>query len=117
MLERDVDLHYLLAMSVCLSVRLSVHLSVCLSVCHVPRMNYLARCVAPSFLTEASQVHDRLSRSTFSKILALNSIDDTAWQQASLKIKSGGFGISLLSQISTAAFVAAWIHSISEIPK
>ena len=87
--------------------------------CHIPRMNYLARCVAPSFLVEASQIHVRLSRSTFAKILALNCIDDTAWQQASLKIRSRGFGISLLSEISTAAFVAvaAWTHSIPEIPK
>ena len=80
-------------------------------------MNYLARCVAPSYLVEASQVHERLSRGTFAKILALNCIDDTAWQQASLKIRSGGSGHSLLSQFSSAAFVAARIHSIAEIQK
>ena len=73
--------------------------------------------IAPSFLVEASQIRNRVSRGTFAKILALNCIDDTTWQQASLNIRSGGFGISLLSQFSTAAFVTARIHSIAEIQK
>ena len=88
-----------------------------LRLCHIPRMNYLARCITPSLMEDASQIHDLLSRNTFSEILALKGIDDSVWQQACLKIKLGGFGISLLSQISPAAFVAAWSHSIVEIPK
>ena len=73
--------------------------------------------MSPSVLQEASHFHDQLSRNTFAAILGLNSLDESAWQQVSLKIKLGGFGITALNQTSAAAFVSSRCHSLCEIPR
>ena len=81
--------------------------------CHVPTLNYLARCVSPTVLQEASHFHDQI----LLLLLGLNSLDEFAWQQVSLKIKLGGFGITALNQTSAAAFVSSWCHSLCEVPR
>ena len=57
-------------------------------------MNYLARCVFPYFFEYVAKLHDVMTWSTFVQILGLDSIDDFTWNQASLNIKLGGFGLS-----------------------
>ena len=57
-----------------------------------------------------------MTQSTFSDITGLDSLDDTMWNQASMKIKFGGFGLTEIQQISPAAFIAAWAQSVRVLP-
>ena len=57
-----------------------------------------------------------MTRSTFSDIIGLDSLDDTMWNQASMKIKFGGFGLTEIQQISPAAFITAWAQSVRVLP-
>ena len=68
--------------------------------CHVPQLNHLARTVGSSLLFPAACLHDFLTQSTFCNITRLSSIDPMAWQQASLPIKSGSFGLASMAEIS-----------------
>ena len=84
--------------------------------CHVPRLNYLARQVFPRDLELAAVIHDKMTRSSFVDIIGFNHLNDTAWKQATLKLKNGGFGLTQIGQISHAAFVSSWCQSMKELP-
>ena len=84
--------------------------------CHVPKMNHLARTISPRDVSEAAGIHDLLTRKTFTDIIGLDRLDDTKWKQASLKIKFGGFGLTSIRGTAPAAFLAAWAHSLKELP-
>ena len=42
-------------------------------------------------------------------------MDDTVWHQATLLIKYGGFGLSLVQTVAQSAFLASWTHSLNEL--
>ena len=84
--------------------------------CHVPKLNHLARTVVPTHLSKAAVIHDNLTKSTFADIIGLEQIEDTKWKQATMKLKFGGFGLTLYQQLLPAAFVAAWVQSLKELP-
>ena len=85
--------------------------------CHNPRMNFLARSVTRDNMKDASRIHDEITRNTFSEILGLDAIDNKKWDQATLNVKHGGFGLRPLQEVLCPAFVAAWAHSLKELPK
>ena len=84
--------------------------------CHIPGVNYLARAVFPKWFDRAAQIHDGLTRTTFLDILGLSSSGERSWNQASLSVKFGGFGLTQIQQVSNAAFVAAWVSSLKQLP-
>ena len=79
-----------------------------------PHNELSGKMCSPSAPEEVSHIQ---SRATFVEILGLSFTDDPVWQQVSLRIKLGSFGITELNQISCATFVSSWCHSLSEIPK
>ena len=83
--------------------------------CHVPRLDHLARTVRPSILAQAASFHDSMTQNTFSLVLGHDSAD-LPWEQVSLPVRLGGFGLLSLSTTSRPAFVASWIHSVVELP-
>ena len=84
--------------------------------CHVPKLNHLATTVVPTHLSKAAVIHDNLTKSTFADIIGLEQIEDTKWKQATIKLKFGGFGLTLYQQLLPAAFVAVWVQSLKELP-
>ena len=58
---------------------------------------------------------DTQLHNTFSNLLGYDQLDDSMWQQASLPIRLGGFGMTLLTSVSQRAFVASWAHTIIEL--
>ena len=84
--------------------------------CHIPRINHLARSVSPKLLKSAADLHDLQSRSTFTILMGCSSMDDTVWHQATLPIKYGGFGLSLVQTVAQSAFLASWAHPLNELP-
>ena len=85
--------------------------------CHNPRMNFLARSVTPDNMKDASRIRDEITRNTFLEILGLDAIDNKKWNQATLNVKHGDFGLRPLQEILCPAFVAAWAHLLKELPK
>ena len=83
---------------------LSVSLLVCMSVCLVILLNMLRNYMMPS------------TRSIFAQILGLDSIDDFTWNQASLNIKLGGFGLSEVNKSKCLAYVSSWAQSVKDLP-
>ena len=61
---------------------------------HISRVNYLARAVFPKWFDRAAQIQDGLTCATFLDILGLNSLGELSWNQASLSVKFGGFGLT-----------------------
>ena len=43
-------------------------------------------------------------------------MDDNVWHQATLPIKYGGFGLSLVQTVAQSAFLASWAHTLKELP-
>ena len=84
--------------------------------CHVPRMNHLTRSVFPCDLQRGADIHDRITKDTFSAIIGLEQMDDIRWKQASMKVKFGGFGLTEVQCLSSTAFAAAWLHSVNVLP-
>ena len=84
--------------------------------CHVPRMNHLTRSVFPCDLQRGADIHDRITKDTFSAIIGLEQMDDIRWKQASMKVKFGGFGLTEVQSLSSTAFAAAWSHSVNVLP-
>ena len=64
----------------------------------------------------AAQIHDELTCTAFLDILGLSSLGERSWNQASLSVKFGGFGLTQIQQVSNAAFVAAWASSLKQLP-
>ena len=83
--------------------------------CHVPKLDYLAQTGFPGQLTQAAKIHDTQMHNTFSNLLGYVRLDDSMWQQASLPIRLGGFGMTLLTSVSQHAFVASRAHAIIEL--
>ena len=57
-----------------------------------------------------------MTRSSFANIIGLPHLDDIKWEQATLKIKFGGFGLTRISQVSHAAFLSSWCQSLKDLP-
>ena len=84
--------------------------------CHIPRLNYLARQVFPCDLEGAGVIHDEMTKTSFMGIIGFSHLDDTAWKQATLRIKFGGFGLTQIRQISGAAYLSSWCQSMNKLP-
>ena len=84
--------------------------------CHVPRLTYLARQIPPQDLAKAANIHDNMTRSSFANIIGLPHLDDIKWEQATSKIKFGGFSLTRISQVSHAAFLSCWCQSLKDLP-
>ena len=84
--------------------------------CHVPRLTYLARQVPPQDLAKAANIHDNTTRSSFANVIGLPHLDDIKWEQATLKIKFGGFGLTRISKVSHAVFLSSWCQSLKDLP-
>ena len=87
-----------------------------LRLCHNSQMNHLARSVAPTFFSTAAQVHDNLTRKTFCSILYLECVNDAQWLRTTLPVRKGCFRLSSIVKVSPAAYLAAWLHSLSVLP-
>ena len=61
------------------------------------------------------KAHFAMTQKTFSLVLGHDSAD-LPWEQVSLPVRLGGFGMLSLSTTSRPAFVASWIHSVVELP-
>ena len=97
-------------------LRCSQSATLLLRFCHVTWMNQIARCVSPYSFEYAAKLHDAMTRSTFVQILGLDSIDDFTWNQASLNIKLGGFGLSEVNKSKCSAYVSSWAQSVRDLP-
>ena len=71
----------------------------------IPKLLYTIRS-SPSFLSPSLQRYDEILRSIVSDITNIN-LDETAWTQASLPVKSGGLGIRSAVQLAPSAFLAS----------
>ena len=71
----------------------------------IPKLLYTIRS-SPSFLSPSLQSYDETLRSILSDITNIN-LNETAWTQASLPVKSGGLGISSSVQLAPSAFLAS----------
>ena len=76
----------------------------------------LCVCLSPYSFEYAAKLHDAMTRSTFVQILGLDSIDDFTWNQASLNIKLGGFGLSEVNKSKCLAYVSSWAQSVKDLP-
>ncbi|XP_062499045.1 uncharacterized protein LOC134176390 [Corticium candelabrum] len=85
--------------------------------CHSTRLNHLGRTVQHTWLTEGARAHDDLTQRTFCSILGIMADPSLYWKQCCLSIKSGGFGLTMLEDISPAAFLAAWSNTFQQLPK
>ena len=81
--------------------------------CHIPRINHLSHSVSPRLIK--SDLHNFQSRSVFTILMGCDSSDDTVWHQATLPIKYGGFGLSLVNTAAQSAFLASWAHSLNDL--
>ena len=71
----------------------------------IPKLLYTIRS-SPSFLSPSLQRYDETLRAMVSDITNIN-LDETAWIQASLPVKSGGLGIRSSVQLAPSAFLAS----------
>ena len=69
----------------------------------VPRMNYFSRTTPPSILLPAAREFDHLVVDTFCRKMALPALTDEARLQLVLPVREGGFGLSSVQVVSTAA--------------
>ena len=83
--------------------------------CHVPKLDHLARTVHPNNIRKAASIHDSMTRATFSQVLGFPELV-LPWEQISLPVRLGGFGMSSLSSTFKLGYVASWIHSLAELP-
>ena len=83
--------------------------------CHVPRLNHLARSTFPEWLQPAAEIHDKITRDTFSTLMGYSNLPDRSWRQATLPVKFGGFGMTSCCCISRHAFVASWVYTLKEL--
>ena len=88
--------------------------SLMLSDCHVPLMNHLTRSVFPCDLQRGADIHDRITKDTFAGIIGLEQMDDIRWKQVSMKVKFGGFGLTEVQSLSSTAFAAACMVTLSQ---
>ena len=84
-----------------------------LQFCHVARRNHLPRTASPALLKEAATGHETQTRATF---IGDECIKDQMWRRSVLQICLGGFKLTSISSIARPAFIAAWSHSILELP-
>ena len=71
----------------------------------IPNMLYLLR-TSPSFLSSKLKDYDDTLRSIVSAITNTN-LDDNAWMQATLPVKSGGLGIRSAIHLAPSAFLSS----------
>ena len=72
--------------------------------------------MSPYSFEYAAKLHDAMTWSAFVQILGLDSIDDFTWNQASLNIKLGGFGLSEVYKSKCSAYVSSWAQSVRDLP-
>ena len=79
-------------------------------------MNYLARCVSPYSFEYAAKLHDAMTQVYLCPDIGLRLYDDFTWNQASLNIKLGGFGLSEVNKSKCSAYVSSWAQSVRDLP-
>ena len=77
--------------------------------------NHLARGVCPDSLQPAATIHDRLTKKCFTTLIGTRDLTARQWEQATLPIRLGGFGMTLLQTVSRFAFLSSWGHSLQEL--
>ena len=83
---------------------------------HSHRLSHLLRTIPPDILWPAAFTHDLQTRSIFSRLLNVDAISDSAWEQAVLPVRSGGFGLTSACNTSPLAFLAGWAQSLHTLP-
>ena len=48
--------------------------------------------------------------------IGFSHLNDTAWKQAALKIRFGGFGLTQVRQISHVAYLSSWCQTMNKLP-
>ena len=84
--------------------------------CHATNLNHLGRTILSELLSRAASLHDDMTKSTFMSSLILNHLSLAQWQQATLPIRLGGFGVPLPSSVVDASFLAGWSHTVQSLP-
>jgi len=78
----------------------------------LPKLQYILRC-APCYKSQVLTQYDAVIRDTLQSILNIE-LTESAWNQATLPVKSGGLGIRLAAQVSLPAFLSS-VASSSEL--
>ena len=64
----------------------------------------------------ASLSHDRATRDTFCSVVGIDVSREDKWLQCCLPVRLGGFGLYSIQQVSPSAFLAAWSHTLENLP-
>ena len=87
------------------------HAFLLLRQCLLPRMNYWSRVTIPSTFSDAAAAFDQMVVDTFCQRMKLPSLSDVALSQLRLPVRLGGFGLSQLSLVSSAAWYCAFANA------
>ena len=68
-------------------------------------MNHVTLSVLFHDLCQPVKIHDNTTKG--SSLLGLQKLDDKGWNQASMKVKFGGFGLTEVKSLPSVAFSAA----------
>ena len=79
--------------------------------CHINRLCHLLRSIPPQDLSHAAVIHDRQTRTAFTKLLNIDEMTAEPWAQATLPVRYGGFGMTPATHLSPIAFASGWAHS------
>ena len=74
-------------------------------------MNYWSRVTIPSTFSDAAAAFDQMVVDTFCQRMKLPSLSDVALSQLRLPVRLGGFGLSQLSLVSSAAWYCAFANA------
>ena len=85
--------------------------------CHATRLNHLARGVCQDSLQPAATIHDRLTKKCFTTLIGTRDLTTSQWEQATLPIRLGGFGMTLhaANGLPFCLFIQLG-HSLQELP-
>ena len=88
---------------------------VLLRYCANQSLTHVLRLSPPDVTARASTLHDDLISATLAHILDLDHLPEQARKQASLRISSGGLGLTSAFRLRHAAFVASWSASLQSL--
>ena len=91
-----------------------------LQYCAAQRFTYLARTVPPSHSLAGAEIHDHRIRTTLARLLSVDNLSDSHWQQATLRIAEGGLGLGSAQRDRFAAYLGSAAdcirHFVSAFP-